>query len=75
MKARSKTGECQTKVALRIKGTNGGLPMIRPLVATSAFYKGESQGKKQLRRLEEAKMFAALSSPSHVERLWGIRSS
>jgi hypothetical protein len=50
----------------------------RKLVGTSpvsAFYKGESQEKKQPRRLEGAKMFAALSSPCHVERLWGIRSS
>jgi len=41
----------------------------------NALYKGESQGKKQPRRLEGAKTFAALSSPSHVERLWGVRSS
>src|SRR6266478_4040270 len=33
----------------------------------SAFYKGESQEKKQPRRLEGAKTFAALSSPSHVK--------
>jgi len=40
----------------------------------TAFYKGESQEKKHPRRLEGAKVFAALSSPSPVERLWGIRS-
>lgn len=44
-------------------------------LAVTAFYKGESQAKKHLRRLEGAKTFAALSSPSHVEGLWGIRSS
>ena len=38
-------------------------------------YKGGSQEKKHLRRLEGAMLFAALSSPCHVERLWGIRSS
>jgi hypothetical protein len=46
-----------------------------PTCPVCAFYKGESQGKKQPRRLEGARTFAALSSPSHVERLWGIRSS
>ena len=46
-----------------------------PTWTVCAFYKGESQEKKHLRRLEGAKMFAALSSPSHVERLWGMRSS
>ena len=45
------------------------------VIEALGFYKGESQGKKQPRRLEGAKMFAALSSPSHVERLWGVRSS
>jgi len=35
-------------------------------VTASAFYKGESQEKKQPRRLEGAKIFAALSSPGHV---------
>jgi hypothetical protein len=34
--------------------------------------KRESQGKKRPRRLEGAKPFAALSGPSHVERLWGF---
>ena len=41
----------------------------------NAFYKGEGQEKKHLWRLEGAGLFAALSSPCHVERLWGIRSS
>jgi len=41
----------------------------------TAFYKGESQEKKHLRRLEGAKVFAVLSSPSYVERLWGFLSS
>jgi hypothetical protein len=53
-------------------------PSFRKLarsVNTSAFYKGESQEKKHLWRLEGAGLFAALSSPCHVERLWGIRSS
>ena len=45
------------------------------MLFVSGFYKGESQEKKHLRGLEGAKMFAALSSPSHVERLWGICSS
>ena len=50
-------------------------PRTTSFMDTSAFYKGESQVKKHLRRLEGAKMFAALSSPGHVERLRGIRSS
>src|SRR6266849_5712450 len=43
--------------------------LARPL-NTSAFYKGEGQEKKHLWRLEGAELFAALSSPCHVERLW-----
>jgi hypothetical protein len=50
------------------------IPFYRTCPIT-AFYKGESQEKKHLRRLEGAGLFAALSSPCHVERLWGIRSS
>src|SRR5258707_2502395 len=53
----------------------GHLSYQDSICPVSAFYKGESQGKKQPRRLEGAKTFAALSSPSHVERLWGVRSS
>jgi hypothetical protein len=41
----------------------------------SAFHKGESQQQIRLRRLEGARLFALLSSPSHVERLLGFRSS
>src|SRR5271169_6495770 len=40
----------------------------------TAFYKGESQEKKHPRRLEGAKLFAVLSSPSCVESLWGFLS-
>jgi hypothetical protein len=41
-------------------------------MSVSAFYKGESQEKKHLRRLEGAEMFAVLSSPSYIESLWGF---
>jgi hypothetical protein len=50
-------------------------PGVGQSMSTSAFYKGEGQEKKHLWRLEGAGLFAALSSPGHVERLWGIRSS
>ncbi len=50
-------------------------PFLFHLMDTSAFYKGEGQEKKHLWRLEGAGLFAALSSPCHVERLWGIRAS
>ena len=55
-----------------------GLVMICRLIAsdrsltTSAFYKGESQEKKFLWRLEGAKMFAVLSSPCRVGSLRGF---
>jgi hypothetical protein len=45
--------------------------IVEAEVRVSTFYKGESQEKKHLRRLEGAGLFAALSSPCHVERLWG----
>jgi hypothetical protein len=45
--------------------------LVKPRAAdqfpVSAFYKGESQQKRHLRRLERAGMFAVLSSPSYVE--------
>jgi hypothetical protein len=41
-------------------------------MTTSAFYKGESQEKKFLWRLEGAKMFAVLSSPCCVASLRGF---
>jgi hypothetical protein len=45
-----------------------------PTSTVTAFYKGESQEKKQPRRLEGARLFAALSSPSCVESLQGFLS-
>jgi hypothetical protein len=66
------TGSNPTCLVSRITGYWDRPDFTCPI---TAFYKGESQEKKHLRRLEGAMLFAALSSPSHVERLWGVRSS
>jgi hypothetical protein len=65
----------------KLSGFDGGISPLKSAsrqrlsVAASAFYKGEGQEKKHLWRLEGAGLFAVLSSPWHVERLWGSRSS
>jgi hypothetical protein len=58
-----KTGPLRTALAWKLP---------EPTWAITAFYKGKSQEKKHLRRLEGAKMFAALSSPSYVGSLRGF---